>query len=112
MPLSIRARGPHTVTAVKDIQEGALAMDDGICLAEKLLGMPGLAVLDAEDVPGEVVIQAEVTRSNATCPTCRRAQAHDRVETCGPKDASRRPGSRSWRVSPHAKDQPIVPVPR
>ena len=55
-------------------------MDDGIGLAENMLGMPGL-VLDVEDVPGEVVIQAEVTRSKATCPSCRRrAQAHDRVE--------------------------------
>ncbi len=56
-------------------------MDDGIGLAENMLGMPGLVVLDVEDVPGEVVIQAEVTRSKATCPSCRRrAQAHDRVE--------------------------------
>jgi transposase len=56
-------------------------MDDGIGLAEKMLGLPGLAVLDVEDVPGEVVIQAESTRTKATCPSCRRrAHAHDRVE--------------------------------
>ena len=56
-------------------------MDDGIGLAEKMLGLPGLVVLDVEDVPGEVVIQAESTRTKATCPSCRRrAQAHDRVE--------------------------------
>src|SRR5271165_4126319 len=56
-------------------------MNDGIGLAEKMLGLPGLAVLEVEDVPGEVVIQAESTRTKATCPSCRRrAQAHDRVE--------------------------------
>lgn len=56
-------------------------MDDGIGLAERMLGLPGLVVLDVEDVPGEVVIWAESTRTKATCPSCRRrAQAHDRVE--------------------------------
>ena len=56
-------------------------MDDGIGLAEKMLGLPGLRVLDVEDVPGEVVVRAESTRTKVTCPSCRRrAQAHDRVE--------------------------------
>ncbi len=56
-------------------------MDDGIGLAEKMLGLPGLAVLEVEDVPGEVVVRVESTRTKATCPSCRRrAQAHDRVE--------------------------------
>jgi transposase len=56
-------------------------MDDGIGLAEKMLGLPGLVVLEVDDVPGEVVIRAESTRTKATCPSCRRrAQAHDRVE--------------------------------
>lgn len=45
-----------------------------------MLGLPGLDVLEVEDVPGEVV-KAESTRTKATCPSCRRrAQAHDRVE--------------------------------
>lgn len=56
-------------------------MNDGIGLAEKMLGLPGLTVLEVEDVPGEVVITAESTRTKATCPSCRRrAFAHDRVE--------------------------------
>jgi hypothetical protein len=56
-------------------------MNDGTGLAEKMLGMPALVVLEVEDVPGEVVVRAESTRTKATCPSCRRrAQAHDRVE--------------------------------
>jgi hypothetical protein len=75
------ARGPDIVTAVEGITRRPLAMNDGIGLAEKMLGMPGLVVLEVEDVPGEVVVRAESTRIKATCPSCRRrAQAHDRVE--------------------------------
>jgi hypothetical protein len=49
--------------------------------AERMLGLPGLVVLDVEDVPGEVVVNVESTRKKATCPSCRRrAQAQDRVE--------------------------------
>jgi transposase len=56
-------------------------MDDGIGLAEKMLGLPGLVVLEVDDVPGEVVVRAESTRRKVTCPSCRRrAEAHDRVE--------------------------------
>lgn len=56
-------------------------MSDGIGLAEKMLGLPGLAVLDVEEVPGELVVRVESTRRNATCPSCRRrAEAQDRVE--------------------------------
>ncbi|MGC8511358.1 MAG: transposase family protein, partial [Acidimicrobiales bacterium] len=56
-------------------------MNDGIGLAEKMLGLPGLTVLEVEDVPGELVIKVEATRTKATCPSCRRrAYAHDRVE--------------------------------
>jgi transposase len=56
-------------------------MDDGIGLAEKMLGLPGLVVLDVEDVPGEVVVRVESTRAKAVCPSCRRrAVAHDRLE--------------------------------
>ena len=56
-------------------------MDDGIGLAEKMLGLPGLVVLEVNDVPGEVVVRAESTRRRVSCPSCRRrAEAHDRVE--------------------------------
>ena len=56
-------------------------MNDGIGLAEKMLGLPGLVVLDVEDVPGEVVVTVESAAPKATCSSCRRrAQAHDRVE--------------------------------
>jgi len=67
-------------------------MTDGIGLAEKMLGLPGVAVLDVEDVPGELIVTVESTRAKATCPSCRRrAQAQDRVEvhlrTCTSADA-------------------------
>jgi hypothetical protein len=39
------------VAAVEGKPEVALAMADGIGLAEKMLGLPGLAVFDVEDVP-------------------------------------------------------------
>jgi len=56
-------------------------VNDGTGLAEKMLGLPGLVVLEVEDVPGEVVVRAESVRTKATCPSCRRrAEAHDRVE--------------------------------
>jgi len=54
---------------------------DGIGLAEKMLGLPGLVVLEVDDVPGEVVVRVESTRPAVVCPSCRRrAQAHDRTE--------------------------------
>ena len=56
-------------------------MSDGIGLAEKMLGLPSVVVLDVQDVPGEVVVRVESTKTKATCPSCRRrAQAQDRVE--------------------------------
>lgn len=56
-------------------------MTDGSGMAEKMLGLAGLVVLDVEDVPGEVVVRAESTRARAVCPSCRRrAEAQDRVE--------------------------------
>lgn len=56
-------------------------MTDGIGLAERMLGLTGLAVVDVEDVPGEVVVSVESTKAKAACPSCRRrAEAHDRVE--------------------------------
>jgi transposase len=58
-----------------------LAVTDGSGLAEKMLGLTGLVVLDVEDVPGEVVVRVESTCAKAVCPSCRRrAEAQDRVE--------------------------------
>jgi transposase len=54
---------------------------DGTGLAERMLGLRGLAVLDVEECPGEVVVKVESTRTKVTCPSCRRrAEAQDRVE--------------------------------
>ena len=56
-------------------------MIDGNGLAEKMLGLSGLVVLDVEDVPGEVVVTVETTLREAFCSSCRkRAQAQDRLE--------------------------------
>jgi transposase len=56
-------------------------VDDGIGLAEKMLGLPGLRVLEVEEGAGEVVVRVESIRSKVFCPSCRRrAQAQDRIE--------------------------------
>lgn len=56
-------------------------MMDGTGLAEKMLGLSGLVVLDVEDMPGEVVVTVESTKAEVFCPSCRRrAQPQDRVE--------------------------------
>ena len=56
-------------------------MSDGIGLAEKMLGLAGLRVLEVEEGVGEVVVRVESTKLKAFCPSCRRrAQAQDRVE--------------------------------
>jgi transposase len=56
-------------------------VSDGIGLAEKMLGLPGLRVLEVEEGVGEVVVRVESSRTKAWCPSCRRrAQAQDRVE--------------------------------
>jgi transposase len=56
-------------------------VDDGIGLAEKMLGLPGLRVLEVEEGVGEVVVRVESTQAKAWCRSCRRrAQAQDRVE--------------------------------
>ena len=54
---------------------------DGTGLAERMLGLDGVVVLEVEEAPGEVVVKVESTRKKATCPSCRRrAVAQDRVE--------------------------------
>lgn len=56
-------------------------MYDGIGHAEKMLGLPGLKILDVDEGVGELVVRVETTRARAYCPLCRRrAEAHDRVE--------------------------------
>lgn len=44
-------------------------MDDGIGLAEKMLGLAGLRVLEVEEGAGEVVIRVESTWAVAFCPS-------------------------------------------
>ena len=62
-------------------------MSDGIGLAEKLLGLPGLVVLEVDDMPGEVVVRVESTRRRAVCPSSRRrAEAqHSVLRGGGPR---------------------------
>jgi len=56
-------------------------VSDGIGLAEKMLGLPGLRVLEVEEGVGEVMVRVESVRAKAFCPSCRRrAQAQDRIE--------------------------------
>jgi transposase len=56
-------------------------VNDGIGLAEKMLGLPGLRVLEVVEGVGEVIVRVESTRDKAFCPSCRRrAQAQDRDE--------------------------------
>lgn len=56
-------------------------MNDGIGLAEKMLGLTGLRVLEVEEGEGEVLVRVESTKTTASCPSCRRrAQAQDRSE--------------------------------
>lgn len=45
-------------------------MSDGIGLAEKMLGLPGLVVLDVEEGTGEVDVRVEPTKARAYCPYC------------------------------------------
>ena len=110
-------------------------MSDGIGLAEKMLGLPGLVVLDVEEGVGEVVVRVESTRCRAFCPSCRRrAEAQDRVEVhlrdvhcfgrpcrlvCAsaaggaePGAARRRRGPRRRQASRHATSLRCVPEPR
>jgi transposase len=56
-------------------------VDDGIGLAEKMLGLSGLVVLEVDDAPGERVVTVESAQTRATCGSCRRrAEAQDRVD--------------------------------
>jgi transposase len=55
-------------------------MSDGIGLAEVLLGLPGLQVLDVTEIDNEVVIAVESVVTRAFCRSCGvRAEAQDRM---------------------------------
>jgi len=55
-------------------------MNDAIGLAEAMLGLDGLRVLDVVESPSEVVVTVETTAEVAGCPTCGvRAEAQDRL---------------------------------
>jgi len=55
-------------------------MDDGIGLAEALLGLSGFRVLDVIEDEAEVVIRVETTTARVFCRTCGvRAEPHDRM---------------------------------
>ena len=55
-------------------------MNDGIGLAEALLGLPGFRVLDVTETDSEVVMAIETTAVRVACRTCGvRAEAQDRM---------------------------------
>ena len=43
-------------------------MSDVIGLAEKMMGLPGLVVLEVDDVSGEVIVEGESRRGRAVLP--------------------------------------------
>lgn len=54
-------------------------MQDGIAMAELLIGLPGMRVLEVRDGDDELVVKVETTADRAFCPGCgTRAQAQDR----------------------------------
>lgn len=66
-------------------------MDDGIGLAEKMLGLPGVVVLELEEHPGELVVRVESTKVRANCSSCRRRAeptiaSRSTCETCTASD--------------------------
>jgi hypothetical protein len=55
-------------------------MNDGIGLAERLLGLDGFRVLEVTEGPEELVITIETTADFVGCSACGvRAEAHDRM---------------------------------
>jgi hypothetical protein len=55
-------------------------MDDGIGLAEALLGLPGFRVLAVTETAAEVVIEIDTTAEIVGCGGCgTRAVAHERM---------------------------------
>ncbi|MGH8937048.1 MAG: ISL3 family transposase [Acidimicrobiia bacterium] len=55
--------------------------DNGIGLAEALVGLDGFRVLDVAEADGEVMVRVETTAELMACPECgRRAESQDRME--------------------------------
>ncbi|MGH8300259.1 MAG: hypothetical protein ACRET5_02190 [Steroidobacteraceae bacterium] len=54
-------------------------MNDVTGLAEALLGLDGLRVLDVRETSSEVVVTVETTADVVGCATCVRAEAQDRL---------------------------------
>jgi len=55
-------------------------MDDGIAMVKRLLGLPGMNVLEVIEGDNELVIKVETTATVGWCPTCGvRAQPQDRT---------------------------------
>jgi transposase len=79
-------------------------MDDGIGLAEVLLGLPGFRVLDVVEGDVEVVISIESTATRALCRSCGvRGEPQDRMPVdirdlaCFGRPARLRWSKRRWR---------------
>jgi hypothetical protein len=82
------------VTTTKNIETPAV--DDGIGLAEALLGLAGFRVLDVIETPAEVVIEIETSADRVGCPSCGvRAEAQDRMPV-DIRDLRRSGGRRGW----------------
>ena len=55
-------------------------MNDGIGLAEVLLGLPGFRITSVLETSNELIVTVESTAARVGCPTCGvRAEAHDRM---------------------------------
>ncbi len=55
-------------------------MSDGIAMVKRLLGLPGMVVLEVTDGDNELVVTVETTATIGWCPACGvRAEAQDRV---------------------------------
>lgn len=79
-------------------------MDDGIGLAEALLGLPGFRVLDVLETDSEVIVVVESTVTRVFCRGCgERAEAHDRLRVdirdlaCFGRPTRLRWAKRRWR---------------
>jgi hypothetical protein len=78
----VRVRGQgsrHRCRCSKAATGGPLTMNDGIGLAERLLGLDGFRVLEVSEEADELVITIETTADFVGCSDCGvRAESHDR----------------------------------
>src|SRR5436305_14432621 len=74
-------QGPRRRRSCRGNEDGRpLTMDDGIGLAEALLGLEGFLVLDVVEGPEELVVSVETTAKVVGCSRCGvRAEAQDRM---------------------------------